>query len=98
MLPRFTLRDLNTLPSTIFGFHAKLPEISAVYICVSVDQQVLYVGQTQNLRARLGSHHRKTELEKLECAKVYYITCPTYVLKSLERFVIIDLKPLLNRY
>lgn len=49
--------NIDDLPSLAFEQRAMLPEIPALYFVVGIDG-IMYIGQTQNLRARWVQHHK----------------------------------------
>lgn len=50
----------------------KLPEIAAVYFIIGDNENVLYIGATKQLKARIANHHRLSEFKEKN-AKVFWI-------------------------
>ena len=75
-----------------------LPQISGVYIVVNQEQnEVLYVGQSIDIRQRWTGHHRHSEiLHNWPNSHIVWIECKTMGLDRLERLLIKSLSPKLN--
>lgn len=83
------------LPSIPFADRANLPEFSGVYFVCS-GQQVLYVGQSNNIRDRWKQHHRSAQLSQFGDVRIYWLHTPVGFLGILEKAMINQLSPLLN--
>lgn len=51
-------------PSLAFEHRKDLPVIPALYFVVDSKRDVVYIGQTQNLRKRWESHHRAIQMDR----------------------------------
>ena len=82
-----------------FDNKIRLPIVPAIYLVV-IDNEVIYVGQTKNLRSRWSSHHLLKEIKELnqtDCVKIAWLTCDDLnLLTSLEKVLIGSLNPTLN--
>jgi GIY-YIG catalytic domain len=88
--------DISCLPRVCFHEKQLLPDIAAVYFAVSATEQILYVGETINLRQRWFNHHRSDELTNLQCAWIVWEENRAFDLGIRERFWILSLQPSLN--
>jgi len=57
-----TIAQISLFPSTTFEHRAELPPIGAVYFVLNSRREVMYIGQTANLRDRWKSHHRARQM------------------------------------
>ncbi|MDF5718576.1 MAG: GIY-YIG nuclease family protein [Rhizonema sp. NSF051] len=93
-LEQINLLDLPSLPLSRLG---ELPEVKAIYFSFSDEGEVLYIGQTTNLKNRWVSHHRFKELATNSCIKVAWLEITDeYDLNSIEELAIKHFKPTLN--
>jgi hypothetical protein len=88
------LPPVDSLPFLLFAQRAELPEVSGVYI-VFRGTQVLYVGQSLNIRQRWANHHRISQLSDTD--RVAYMVVPSDCLIEVENQYISLLQPSLNR-
>ncbi len=86
-----------TLPSTLFEQNQVLPECSGIYFILSSSSEILYIGQSVNLRQRLRpGHHRYSEFIGIGADKVAWVCCESNELDQLESELINLLNPKLN--
>lgn len=95
--------DVATLPSTKFGVWYKLPEIAAIYFCLDSKGQVLYIGQSINLKYRwsIGSHDKRADCAELGAVKLAWLEIVDGANKrsdlyALEAKMIAQFNPVLN--
>ena len=69
------------------------PKCPGVYV-FNLDDRVLYVGSSQNLRSRLGRHHHRAQLLRWPEIKCRIISCLNY--REVEEWLIEELWPILN--
>lgn len=87
---------LFQLPSLPAEERASLPDSSGVYIVVSDEQEVLYVGRSVNLRVRWATHMRWQWIKNLTGVRIYWDAMPCADIESGEDFYIASLKPSWN--
>ncbi len=96
--------SIDLLPSVPIGMRHLLPRCNAVYFLVGKKNKVLYVGQSRNLKQRIGlNHHCKAAVAPLgnECriAWIPMDALGTYAeVTHIEAVMINHLKPELNKY
>ena len=56
--------QLGYLPSLAFEHRRDLPPVPAVYFVLDAQRNVMYIGQTVNLRDRWKAHHRALQMER----------------------------------
>lgn len=66
-----------------------------VYLLIGERDEILYIGQSTNVMARLGAHLRRTDV-KARVTKAAILEVPTYQLRGLEAALIARHKPPLN--
>jgi excinuclease UvrABC nuclease subunit len=66
--------DLMTLPSMPIDRCRELPACAAVYFVLDADGQVLYIGQTGELRTRWTAHHRRKAYAAAPGARLVWLT------------------------
>lgn len=103
--------DLSELPHVLLDSRDSLPIFGGVYIVFDSNQKVLYVGRSENIRARWINHQRYADLKAMKCGSVCLSYLPPQnfhikiawieVKSSLHRYVaeavLIDwFKPVLN--
>lgn len=54
--------QISLFPSLAFEHRTDLPPIPAVYFVLNEQRGVMYIGATENLRARWKSHHRAPQM------------------------------------
>ena len=55
--------QIAKLPSLAFEHRRDLPPIPALYFVLDIQVNILYIGQTANLRDRWKSHHRAPQMD-----------------------------------
>ncbi len=87
-----------SLPSVELDQKCRLPERPLVYLVLNVENKVLYVGQTQNGKARWsGGHHKLKALREMQGIRIAWIeVSELFLLKLIEDALIQCLEPLLN--
>lgn len=101
------LETVGPLPSRLGGsFFKNLPAVPGVYFFFNKEGLLLYIGQSNNLKARLGSYrhvvperHPKRTLRLVNSiAKVEWQICETHdEAKRLEASLLLEHKPPFNR-
>ncbi|AUT00883.1 hypothetical protein CLI64_11010 [Nostoc sp. CENA543] len=74
----------------------ELPEQPSVYFVLDVSGQILYIGQTRNLKESWAKHQRLRQLESLGLVSIAWVGCEESELGSLETSLVEILKPKLN--
>lgn len=88
--------ELSTLPWVSLKNKKQLPSCAGVYV-VSSDQQVLYIGCSDNLLLRWVSHHRHKEVKPYNNVKISWLALDkTFSLLTMERLLINKFQPILN--
>ena len=54
--------QISTLPSLAFEYRQDLPPIPALYFALNSQREIVYIGETENLRTRWKSHHRARQM------------------------------------
>ena len=54
--------EISTLPSLAFEHRQDLPPIPALYFALNNQREIVYIGETENLRTRFKSHHRARQM------------------------------------
>lgn len=67
--------NLATLPSVALCDRAMLPSVPAIYFCLDVDNQVLYIGKATVLNQRWKYHHRHSQLQSIGGVKIAWLEC-----------------------
>lgn len=92
--------DPFTLPALFYADKLRLPKTGAVYILLNrISGQVLYIGETQDLRVRWRKHHVTKRFERATLAglEIAWIDEHDYWPRyHLERALIKRLQPSLN--
>jgi hypothetical protein len=88
--------ELSALYSLPLLDKERLPSITAVYFCLSPNNEVLYIGQTINLVNRWTQHHRYQHLKEIDGVRIAWLEVPAEMLLSIEESLIDRFKPLLN--
>lgn len=84
--------EVAALPSVPFASRGMLPPIPAIYFALSDTGEVLYVGQSTDVRRRWKEHERHGP----EMVKIAWLPCTPRRLTALERAIILALRPRLN--
>lgn len=89
-----THKHVESLPCLAFNDKTNLPKISCVYF-VLAELDLMYVGNTQNLRKRFINHHRAIDFEG---TTIYWLELidHMWVRRRVEQYYITALKPLQN--
>lgn len=88
--------DLSLWPQVPVSQRSCLPAESAVYAALS-GSRALYIGATKNLRKRWVRHNQLRRLVEEGDSVIAWQLCPVNQLSALERGLIGELKPILNR-
>lgn len=86
----------SSLPSVAFDHWKTLPRKSGIYLAMTADESILYIGATNNLRQRWLKHHQYPQLKSLGCTTIAYYECPVEQLPKIEQAMIIQFHPPLN--
>lgn len=89
------MKLLQDLPSVSLADRAYLPPAAGVYIAATSDQ-LLYVGQSGNMRDRWVQHHKLDRLMGFPGVRLYYLLAPAGFCGQLESALIRQFAPLLN--
>lgn len=89
------MKLLKDLSSVSLGDRAYLPPAAGVYIAATPDQ-LLYVGQSANMRDRWIQHHKLDRLTGFSGVRLYYLLAPQGFCGQLESALIRQFAPLLN--
>ena len=91
---------LAQLPSVPFATLRPFPNTSGVYLALTADDVVLYIGSSVNIKHRWYSHKaHKTllgPLEALQCERIAWIACPCEELLPLETRLMARWSPRIN--
>lgn len=82
--PSVALEDIDSLPA-----------VPGVYFALK-DGEVLYVGQSEEMRSRWGQHHKRRELEKIGDVRVSFLLSDGRPLLEQEAEWIDILDPVMN--
>ncbi len=88
------LEILNEMPNISVQDRAKLPESGAIYLVWSANE-LLYIGQSKNLRQRFVSHHRMNKFRETD-SRMSWIDFDGSDRAIVEENLIEALKPILN--
>lgn len=90
------MSDLDNFDGYVdFSERGALPKCSGVYF-VTEDGQIVYVGQSVNVKRRFIHHHRAVDFAELSDPKVYWQSCSEEELQQTERDYINKFNPRLN--
>lgn len=87
--------DIDRLPSLPMAERRSLPAVVAVYF-VTLNQRIVYIGATKNLRHRWVQHGRG--LEAHHRLLIHWLVVDLSVLGSVERAMIHEFAPRLNAH
>ena len=90
------MKDLSKLPSVPFSNLNELPACVAIYYVSDHNGNVIYIGQTRNLKYRFGTYNRLRIFYKEECSLISWDICKENELIKKEKAEIILFKPKLN--
>jgi predicted GIY-YIG superfamily endonuclease len=93
---RFLPLTFHGLPSVAFSERDKLPDTWGVYF-VMAERRLLYIGSAQNIRARWVNHHHIKKAAAEGATKIAWLQVRRIELWEVEKFAIVENKPLLNR-
>lgn len=89
--------DVSTLPSLSLSQKRELPEVPAIYFCISETEEILYIGRTKNLSNRWIAHHRYSELKGIKKVKLAWLEVSDLaLLPQIESALIEYFKPPFN--
>lgn len=90
--------NLLELPSLPLECYKTLPKCAAVYMVLSSENKVLYIGQSVNIQNRWRSHHRRKRLIKIPGLRIAWLQVSDFsLLESIELALIQFFTPKLNR-
>lgn len=90
------MSDLDDFDGYVnFNERGVLPKCPGIYF-VTEDGQIVYIGQSVNVKRRFIHHHRRIEFAELNDPKVYWKACPEKELQQAERDYINKFNPRLN--
>lgn len=89
------MKLLQGLPSASLGDRAYLPDSAGVYLAATADQ-LLYIGQSTNIRQRWQSHEKLDRLMSFSGVRLYYLLVPQGFCGQLESALIRQFSPILN--
>ena len=78
------------------GYHQVPQGVCGIYVCLDINENVLYVGQSRNIRKRFGSHSRLNAICKNGFKWLVTIPAPKDYLDYEENKWILRLNPMLN--
>lgn len=90
------LPNISALPKISVSRHSQMPQIPAVYLVIDGNGVVQYVGQSIGIQSRFRQHHRIRQFLAMPDAFIAWIPCAPDSLSSLEKKLIISLRPRLN--
>jgi hypothetical protein len=90
--------DILSLPSLPVSNRKDLPNVAAIYLIATLDDKILYIGETEHLVIRL-SNHSKLKLEASHPnLKIIWLECSDLsLLKKTEKALIDRFNPPYNR-
>lgn len=89
--------DLLRLPSFPLEWKTALPKCQAIYLVLSKQKEVLYVGRSKNLRSRWKSHDRYQHLKQLPDLTIAWVeVSDNFLFVTIERALIEFFKPRFN--
>lgn len=76
---------------------SELPEYAGIYVVYSGEDQVIYVGQAQNIRKRWLNHEKKPLFDKdYPDARIEPVELLPQYLNRAENLAYLEYKPILN--
>lgn len=91
------LVDVMSLPSVLIPKKMRLPNISAVYFVIDSGGIVHYVGRALTLKQRWANHHRISDIEAIDGARLAWMEVDPDRLDDVEARFIAALRPPLNQ-
>lgn len=90
--------DLSSLPSILLSERRKLPHLAGIYICITPDKAILYIGRSINIAKRWLQHHRYPELRVVSDIRIAWVeVSDASLLPGIETALIKYFSPPLNR-
>ncbi len=89
--------DISSLPRLPLDKRGQLPLCSAVYFALNEANEPLYIGKAVQLGRRWTSHHRLSQLQKMQNISIAWMEVPRNQLDELEGVYIKMFNPPLNR-
>lgn len=88
----------NVLPSVTLDTRTMLPKQPGIYFVIE-DEQILYIGRSENIYLRWLQHHKYLELkENNSGSRIAWLICSEiFLLNDIERALIHKFKPILNK-
>jgi excinuclease UvrABC nuclease subunit len=77
---------------------SSLPATSAVYLALTMDNAILYVGKSANLRQRWITRHYRNRLYQAGCVRLAWQVCPQSELNDLEVACWLRYQPTLGKF
>ena len=90
------VRLASSLPSVPLMKRTRLPRKSGVYLVMTDQGTVIYVGSSKDIYRRWRCHNRLEDLKQMECTTIRYYLCDVKELIALERTLILQFNPPLN--
>jgi excinuclease UvrABC nuclease subunit len=89
--------DLSQLPWLPLDQRQDLPDVPAVYLVLTGDGQVLYIGKTASLQGRWKGHHRQIQFDRIGKVRLAWIEVETEeFLGEVEQLLIEHFSPVMN--
>jgi excinuclease UvrABC nuclease subunit len=88
---------LESLPTLLLTQRRLLPMRPGIYLAISKEGSILYIGQSRNLHNRWIYHDLHQQLIALGCTVLRWYECPIEQMNALETQLIQHYQPLLNR-
>jgi len=88
--------NVQELPFVMFDDRKRLPSSPCIYVVISKESRVLYIGRSINTAQRWDSLHKYEALKQLDGVKIAYLEIDESLLHSVEKALIAWFKPPLN--
>src|SRR6185295_2029262 len=75
------MKIIEALPSLAFDLRDSLPPITAVYFVTNGDEDVIYIGSTNNLLLRFKNHHRLTCMQQRGAFRISWAEYPKSIIR-----------------
>lgn len=82
-------------PSVPLDNVKNLPSAAGIYFAVK-DGEVLYVGQSENMRERWSKHHKYSDLKRIGCVRIHFALSDGRPLVEQENEWIVSINPVGN--
>ena len=89
--------DLQMLTSIPVANLLSLPHATGVYIVLSTNDDVIYIGQAVSIRKRLQGHQYKKRFSAIPNGRIAWVLVPYVDLSSVETAMIDFFRPSLNK-